>query len=477
MFLFLEGVNLYATLYDTEDLSTIRGGSMLLEALAGAANKEFGGEICDSGASRALLEFAADAAPDAQEVARFLAAAPYCHFTIAWGLGKTKKAAEAAARAYQLCNLPTVVLPVKEAAVQPCALDHTRPGTVEETGPDGNPRLLSASVVARREQGRKQRPQLFQSKNPLPPQSFEDIAPDDPALKPNVSGKIAVIVADGMGGGALRKSFGSDAAFSTAMAAFRTRLAEAIETFAEREGMIYADGKSIRSRLDVLVWGGDDMTFVVPASHALRFLAMLDTVFAQPFTEGKAAFAHRIGCVIAARKTPIRLLKKLAQSAEDLLRDADGPEGASRITVDVFESAPLPFASIEDYRRQLYGPGYVNGSDMFLLSGMAALTEALREFDDEAVDGLTMSQLFRALDTARLAGKKLCDEGGDELVEAALAEHFARVKDEAVEFAAWRKAFSAHDRSTALMLAQIAQLQPYAQPYAVLPSAGVEAAE
>lgn len=475
MFLYLEGVNLYATLYDTEDLSTIRGGSMALEDLAQKAQAALGGHCRDAGASQALLQFSGPA-PEEAAVREFLNAPPYGHFTITWGMGESDKEARKAARARQFAQLATVALPEGMEGVRPCAIDHTRPGTIRDFDAEKKERFLCASVADRREIGRKRRPQLFRKRQPQPPQSFEDIAPsEEPGLKPNVRGKIAVIVADGMGGGDLAKAYQGDkeGAFSAAIAAFRGRLADRIEAWAIDEGLIYADDAGVsHARVDVLVWGGDDMTFVLPASHAFGFLAAIAEVLGAPFDKdkGPARFGHRIGCVIAQRKTPIRLLKKLAGSAEAELRAAVTPkmktDGVSVVSIDVFESAPLPFASILDYRREIYGAGYRAGSDAFLLSQVAAMAEALRAFDDEERAILRMSQLYRLLDVARLGKLSLCDAAANKAIAEAMEDHFERVKGDPPDMAAWETGWSGQaPRGLALLFAQVAQLQAYAQTF------------
>lgn len=475
MFLYLEGVNLYATLYDTEDLSTIRGGSMALEDLARAAQATLGGRCCEAGASKVMLQFSGPAPEDAA-VRAFLSAPPYGHFTITWGTGKNDMDARKAARARQFTQLATVALPEVIQGARPCAIDHTRPGTIRDFDADNNERFLCASVAARREIGRKRRPQLFRKRQLQPPQSFEDIAPnDEPGLKPNVRGKIAVIVADGMGGGDLEKAYQGDkeGAFSAAMAAFRARLADRIETWTIETGLIYADSAGVsHARVDVLVWGGDDMTFVVPAAQALGFLAAIAEVLDAPFdaAKGPARFGHRIGCVIAQRKTPIRLLKKLAGSAEAELRAAITPEmkvtGVSVVSIDVFESAPLPFASILDYRRKIYGSDYRTGSDAVLLSKVAAMADALRVFDDDERAILKLSQVYRLLDVARLNKLSLCDAATNSAIAAEMKNHFERVKGDPPDMTEWETGWSGQaPRGLALVLAQVAQLQAYAQPF------------
>lgn len=475
MFLYLEGVNLYATLYDTEDLSTIRGGSMALEDLAQKAQAALGGQCRDAGASQALLQFSGSA-PEESKVRKFLGAKPYGHFTITWGMAATEKDARKAARARQFAQLATVAPPEVMEGVRPCAIDHTRPGTIRDFDAENKERFLCASVADRREIGRKRRPQLFRNRQPQPPRSFEDIAPsEESGLKPNVRGKIAVIVADGMGGGDLAKAYQGDkqGAFSAAMAAFRERLADRIEAWAIETGMIYTDDAGVsHARVDVLVWGGDDMTFVVPAAQALGFLAAIAEVLGAPFdkAKGPARFGHRIGCVIAQRKTPIRLLKKLASSAEAELRAAVTPTmktgGVSVVSIDVFESAPLPFASILDYRREIYGAGYQVGSDAFLLSQVEAMTEALRALDDEERAILKMSQLYRLLDVARHGRHTICGAAASKAIAVEMEDHFERVTGDPPDMTAWEKSWSGQaPRGLALVLAQVAQLQAYAQPF------------
>lgn len=267
------------------------------------------------------------------------------------------------------------------------------------------------------------------------------------------------------------------------MAGFRARIAAAIESWAQDRDLIYQDkAGTFHARLDVLVWGGDDMTFVLPASHCFDFLGMMAGAFAQDFDAAHTGkpFAHRLGCVIAKRKTPIRLLKLLAADAEyqigAALTDKQRNSGESFFTLDVFESSPLPFDSVTSYRRSVYGPDYRNGADLFQLSDapkMLTVLAGLAEMEDGAY--LAASQIYRALDAARLAGLDLLgsDTGKTaqavKVITAILTDHFSRVQGKSEQQVGedifrWIAAFSAIPRSLPMLLAQFAQLRSYGAP-------------
>lgn len=112
-------------------------------------------------------------------------------------------------------------------------------------------------------------------------------------------------------------------------------------------------------RFETLLYGGDDMTFVVPAWLgwwlALAFFAYSgdwSVAYRDKETEKteKAPMQFSAGLVFASYKTPIRALKKVAS---DLCRIAK--DSGSGLEIEVLESVEPPEEGISGSRRQLLG--------------------------------------------------------------------------------------------------------------------------
>ncbi len=473
MYIHLEGINFASTLFDSNDISTIRGGSMLNDLLPQALSNKLSAEVVQSGGSKLLARLADSEKPRVEaQLQEVLSGPDFKHLSVTWGFGETPQDAKSESqwRAAQLWSVPPVDNTAASAA---CPLDRTRAATTDEVGPDGTHRKVSSSVAARREIARIKRPGLFDAAEFGPARSLADIAvlPEHKcSVPPVVRNKIAVICADGIGGSALGASLG-DAQMSQFMTAFRQRLAAALCSWAVEQGLVYGAEGDMRARMDVFFWGGDDMRFVVPAHAALSFVNVLLSV-AESETEfgGVApvpAFPHRIGVVIAQQKVPVRQLNALSESLEAMARL--GPvKGQSAVCIAALESASPPFENIRDYWSELYGPGHQAGLEVFSkkeLSDFESLCGEItygNEDDAEERPFLSITQVNRILQELGGPRRPLMPDGASRSSKAneLLKAYFERVhEDTALGFEALRGLDDR--RGLPLLLAQIAQFKPY----------------
>lgn len=480
MYLFIEGVNLTQAIFDTDDLSTVRGSSMILETLGCCAEANFdGAALLEEGASRALLKFSDDKAPTDDAIQRFLKSEPWCHFTLTYGVGLDPEAAESKARHRQLRQW-TVPVSAFASGHAPDALNQTYAAS-EKNSRHGVGIKVSQSVKIRREAGQELRPWLYQTKGLKPPKSFEDIiVAANEQTRMVTDAKLAVVCADGIGGTILRKSFEEKfkddpdegrIAFNTAMKNLRQRLAEALEKWLIEEGLFHIEeSKFARPQFDVLIWGGDDMAFVMPAEYLMGFLKVFfETVDAKFDAETpdvfENGFPHRVGCVVANYKTPIRQMRALAGHAEALVKTALSAKelGAqSGFSIDVFESSALPYSGPVEYRQALYGTGYTIGDDLFLASDVDSISkfcQATMDKDDPA--GLTTSQAYKALRKMRRAGAAVSSKGSNDICRDVLNSKAERVSGAKAPCDDWITAFSEVPRALPMLLAQVAQIGPY----------------
>lgn len=209
---------------------------------------------------------------------------------------------------------------------------------------------------------------------------LHDIAdlPRTPGLRESspLDGKVAVIYADGNQFSRIqneaargrKKTEGLEAlrGFDRQLQRLRRRLlASLLQPFCDEERAdLRGEGRRGDEilRLETLLWGGDEMTLVVPAWHGLTLLQQFFERtagwrhHASP-DDGGTPLTHSAGIVFAHAKTPIHLLDKFARElAEEVkaeLRQAGRCENAWSYLV--LESADVLEQSPQDYRHQRYG--------------------------------------------------------------------------------------------------------------------------
>lgn len=189
--------------------------------------------------------------------------------------------------------------------------------------------------------------------------------------KRNLDGKIAVIYADGnqfskvqrdaIEAAGVTNKLGVLQAFDQKLQTLRRGLlATVLQPYCHdkrtdlRAPTHRNDGEFLR--LETLLWGGDELTMVVPAWHGLDFLASF-FAHTEDWKFGEVPLTHAVGVVFAHAKTPIHRLdgmaRLLADEVKDELKKQSRRENAWSYlvleSVDVLEQSP------EHYRQQRYG--------------------------------------------------------------------------------------------------------------------------
>lgn len=463
-----EGVNFDATVYDTNDLSTVRGSSLTLLALDQAIERGFeaagvAATQIFSGASQAAYSFEAADDDSAEAVARKVrdelsgAGAgneAFNHLMFVCDVaGKDAgglAVAEARNRTAQFRKLTVQLPPLEREAVRFDPLDRVRPAACEENMPGGGTRKLSHSVLARRKFGRAQRQQFYARQlagtteegladGLLFADSFEDIAAAAPAGLPvSVRNKVAVFYADGNRFSGLRARMDT-AEFSRRLKALQAGLlAEIVSWFKAGGEAFQLDGqKQDRAglRLETLLWGGDEVTFVMPAC--------LGMVFARGFFDitsgwtmpvgGKAEpLTHAAGLVFCHHKTPIRQARQLAHDLADIAKDNMGKTPRNVIAIEAFESAVPPDEGIGLHRKRLYGDGPLEPWMCLPAEALDKLhlQRIVLEGTDLEPGSLPRSQVYRILHKVRSSGHSLTDEEASSVIKSELEDYFSRVRGE-----------------------------------------------
>lgn len=441
----IEGVNFDATISDTNDLSTIRGGSLALLALDRAVRQAVpGSELVMSGASQALLrveghEVSADTVRAA--VAACFAGGrvssrvdpggrepPFSELTVVVDVlpdaDDAPSRLEAMNHARQLRQWTVAPVPFRrDDGNRADPFDGVRPATVAVRLPkgkvlsldpddDGGEVLLSPSVAARRAYGRRAR-QLFY-RDQLPEtwerrlkdadgkllysftNSTEDIVAEPPkGLAPSLETKVAVVYADGNAFGALRDKVGAEV-FSERIAALRRDLLGRILDWyrgsdSERAHSPFViwdrSSQTYGLRLETLLWGGDEMMFVMPSWLAVAFVEGLLATTAG-WSIGGVHPTHSIGVAVAHHKTPIRQMQVIAKAAADLAKEA-GLRDLDTVTFDIFESLAPPDIALGAARARVFQTPDDEAGHLDLARSLA-------------LPGDTFSSIVRSIDAAKV---------------------------------------------------------------------------
>lgn len=338
-YLRVEAVNLDYSVYDTHNISVIRGGSsMLLEAVNKLKNFP-GLENVGTGASEGIFKFSASNAQEVKEMEEKVLAqlnADGGHFatfiisTIAAnekdGFTRAVERLKSQAR-WRQYQQPSFVLPKKTDLDEECFLDRVRPAA--EPIPIGmKEQNVSAAVKIRHREGRKIRNQLYRHLLGVEKIEFtQDLetlstGTDDGALE----GKIAFIHLDGNRFGRIRDKLCQT---ENDLGKFQTLIQEQLQKPALQQILKEATAPknsafrtaSGEIRLETLMWGGDEIEWVVPASQAWLVLQTFFKQVAGMKFKG-VNLTYSAGMVFSHHNLPILQVRKYANQLCDLAKSS-----------------------------------------------------------------------------------------------------------------------------------------------------------
>jgi hypothetical protein len=331
-----EAFNLDNTVYDTHDISTIRGGSfILLDAVKRLPKAIPLLEPIATAASKGLFAYEDPGDLDAQrtgmeqQVLTFLHNATEGHATFLVAVVEdipndfplVLERLDAEVRRQQW-RMPTIVVPLFEDTDQECYLDGWRPGVKPYTvDPDVLGAKISTATYYRRQRGRELKHTLFRelflkdgAKDDICAKDLGELATDE--SKGILSGKIAFIHVDGNNFGRIRKK---KCITPEARKEFDARIQKYREAFLnDLRNNAYSDpdfclsrkGKDVL-RLEVLLWGGDECTIIVPAWKGLEVLERFYKITAGLKFED-IPMTHRAAVIFCHHDAPILQIRRLA---------------------------------------------------------------------------------------------------------------------------------------------------------------------
>ncbi|WP_420589068.1 hypothetical protein [Bacterioplanoides sp.] len=185
--------------------------------------------------------------------------------------------------------------------------------------------------------------------------------------------------------------------FDTAIKTYRQSfLYELLSIYQKESGTeqeidyFYIRDNSKYARLEILLWGGDEIILVVPAWLGTKVLGLFYECSQEWKLPGSDKndkdnlLTHAGGIVFTQAKTPIAKIRKLAMDLADAIKES-GPEGRTDNYFDylTLESVDYPTESLKNYFRHTYGPelaeqrGYLAASQLSNLQGYQPLLAEL----------------------------------------------------------------------------------------------------
>lgn len=390
----VEGINIGASVFDTEQLSVIRGSSFLLKAAIEFIAKKFEGKLkaVSTGASSGLFEVSGVCSDGCEQLVNEISEALNKHeayrfftFVVVYASHHdfqiAKEMLVAKQRFVQLNTLTLAADPITEDGsgtnAQACAVQGNRAGTQHNILP-GNATSnhaapeISASVKARFKYGRDSRGSFYAGE--LAANNQEKITEfkfttDIQALAhcekyPKLNNKIAIFYLDGNGFSSINRktvhSIEQQKEFDKKIQGLRRQfLGNLLNKLKSRDGSAsdFTDAYTHADelRFETLLWGGDEMFFVVPAWMGFDLLYTFYSLSAN-WTFGGEKLTHAGGLVFCSSKTPITKIKDLARQLADDIKEKDYGRSANYFDCLVLESIDYPVESeLNDFFQHQYG--------------------------------------------------------------------------------------------------------------------------
>jgi len=400
-----EAFNIAHVIYDTYDISTIRGGSfMLLAAIKHLENAVPGLIAIATAASSGLFTYEDSGNLEAQKegkakkVLKALNDFTEGHATFLVAVeednGNFTQAIvllEADLRRQQW-RMPTVIVPPFASTDQECYFDGWRPGTYTVDEFEGV-RISEASRF-RRKIGRTFKQHIYSQLLGKPIEEDDLVARDLGKLamddsKGLLNGKIALIQVDGNSFGRIRRNTCDTAprrsAFDDDIQKCREHFLRDILFHARSDpDFQFVDQGKVALRIELLMWGGDEFTLVVPAWKGLEVLERFFRFAGDLQVEsglGTVPMTHRAAVIFCHYDAPILQIRRLA---EELLSRTK--KNIIKKFCEALDSDPsLASLTQEDRNRQLEwlsNARYGNAARYLVLESFDMLRGSLGQFLD-----------------------------------------------------------------------------------------------
>ena len=364
-YLRMEGVNLDNFAYDTNDLSTIRGGSLILLYAVDKVKGEYTQlKSISTGASSGLFSFEATDEREAEDlrlkVESLLRTGKEKHATfvvdsVADG-GDFVKAKETLIARNHLRQMrcPSFAIP-GDSGKTVCEFDRLRPANKTITKGQKE-QQASESVKVRHDFGKESKQDFYRKLTgieglPKFVNDFDELTKDP--TKGNLHHKMAVIYIDGNNFGRFEKECKTPEALKTWDDDIKRHRKGMLKTLLEdmknSSGWTTDEGKM---RFETLLWGGDDLTWIVPAWKGWSTLEFFFNK-SRNWVYGDRQLTHAAGIVFCHHNAPIHRITKLAKNLAELAKEENRMQDLVAYEVlESFDQAGISMNDLNELRRK-----------------------------------------------------------------------------------------------------------------------------
>ncbi len=406
----VEAVNLATTIYDTSDISTIRGGGFYLLNRVHQLAARSGYQLITEGASTAVFKVDTNNPEKEKQglldslyngvssIKEMMFLVEYIEYgnnfqeALAKLMGKLR-----------LAQMRSPCIRVFEDTLKPNGtmrfdeFNRVLPAHVHDNSKDKD---ISNFTYQRREQGKTLRQKIYAEMLKNSSISFagydftdslEELSSDPD--QGNLSGKIAYIYVDGNKFGALQKEFSEEdfQDYDQKLQGFKRDFLSSILGLPANDPSFLAGGKV---RLETLLWGGDELKLIVPAWLGWKVASLFFSLANDPkMVMSRKDLTYAMGLVFAHHNNPIRNITRIAEELVHAVKggisDPYKRDSGDRMGCLVLESLETLPASYETFCRDYYktGPDKVTFSpgDM----------KAMQEFAALLKEGFPRSRVFK----------------------------------------------------------------------------------
>jgi len=390
----VEAVNIYNSILETDQISVIRGGSLLLKKAVEDIALKFEKTLkpITTGASIGVFRVEKNNDGIKVKIVKFLndQEGNFAYFTFIVEECEAEKYQDAKEILISKCrNAQLQQLSVSadyhynKEDDSTCELDGVRPYFKIDEFPDNKDKKVSAFVSLKRKYGIDQRGSLYKSeldnlgKEKLKQyeldetgnllklkytKDFEELSHTAIGQFKSLNNKIALIYFDGNSFSSIQeRQVNTDEhqiEFDQKIKTLRRRFLHTLLQQIVRTNLLGWKTTGGNIRLETLLWGGDEMLFVVPAWKGFELLSLFYQESAnwkiQIGQQKEDRLTHAGGIVFCNRKTPIYKIRHLAQELADGVKEKQGGRKGNFFDYLVLESEDYPAEPLSEFYKIKY---------------------------------------------------------------------------------------------------------------------------
>ncbi len=447
----IQAVNLSNIIDDTRQLSVKRGGSLLLKQAIDDIKDIFSSDISpiSSGASIGLFETTNNTQPAKKienKISKFLNANKnYKHLTFvvdsvayekdkngAFQIAKEKVLALNSFRQFQQSTL-AIAEENTDKNAEPCAWDNIRPSATDSKQyvrrGTGKPATTSLSSSLRHAYGRDEKHNHINKLIGTNHTYVKDLHELCESKEfGNLNDKMAVIYFDGNSFSSIQRKCETAEQltnFDQYIQARRIDFLAALINKASKDDT-FKNGEDIR--LELLLWGGDEMILVVPAWKGMEVLQLFYTTSKnwkfEHNNDDHYPLTHAGGLVFCHVKTPIEQIRELAKEIADYVKE-NAKHGRKKNLYDylALESIDYPTQKYGKFLEKRFKKGVANWRALSPQTNIKKWETAKEKFI-KLTEGIHRRQIYRLASSDDYAKdyKKYQSLEGEEIATAQLKQ-------------------------------------------------------